>query len=56
LGVKLGCTNLILWSGQAKDKESPDAIIKSWTEKIEEMEIGVVVNFPHRVMLARKPL
>lgn len=57
LGTKLGGVNFLLWSGQAKDRDSAKAINKARLEKMEEeMNAGVMVNFPFRVMLARKPL
>jgi hypothetical protein len=57
LATKSGGANFVLWSGQAKDKDSAEANIRPRLDKMEvEMKAGVTVNFPFRVMLARTSL
>jgi hypothetical protein len=57
LATKSGGANFVLCSGQVKNKDSAEMIIRPRLDKrVVEMKAGVTVNFPLRVMLARKPL
>lgn len=52
-----GSVNLLLWGGQAQDKDAAEAMRERFLKGIEEeIKVGVVMNLPHRIILGRKPL
>lgn len=52
-----GILNLLVWGGQAQDKDAAEAMVKRFLQGLEqEIKAGVIPNFPIRLILGRKPL